>query len=93
MLPCSCEVVGSIGLAFWCSDVLVPLLVLVLAGDSRLTGTQEISDRGIRVAGMMVQYIHVPPCHTVTSRNRSINFSLFYPMLNLFSATHGDSQA
>src|SRR6266702_3656062 len=31
--------------------------------------------------------------HCVTSRNRSIHFSLFYPMLNLFSATHGDSQA
>ncbi len=29
----------------------------------------------------------------VTSRNRSIHFSLFYPMSNLFSATHGDSQA
>ena len=33
---------------------------------------------------------HCPP---VTSWNRSINFSLFYPMFNLFSATHGDSQA
>src|SRR6266702_6148403 len=32
-------------------------------------------------------------CHSVMSWNRSINFSLFYPMLNLFSATHGDSQA
>src|SRR6266702_6438909 len=27
-------------------------------------------------------------CLLVTSRNRSIHFSLFYPMLNLFSATH-----
>src|SRR6266702_1126413 len=35
----------------------------------------------------------VTGCVIVTSRNRSINFSLFYPMLNLFSATHGDSQA
>ncbi len=51
---------------------------------------------GHRVQGMaslISGAVHIHLWGGVMSWNCSINFSLFYPMLNLFSATHGDSQA